>query len=293
MGETLALASAVFFGATHFLSALLARRVDSTALALHAQLGGTALVLAAAFLVPASSVGAAALGWGALSGIGTGVGVTFLYRGVSTGRLSIVVPLSDVGAVVLPVLVGVVLLGERPSPTAWLGIAIAPPALWLVTRARRDRTEGGRTATGSANGLIAGAGFALQFIALARVDPAAGLWPLVASRLAAVLTIVPLAVTAGAGLRMGGRFLLAAAGTGALGTLAIVLYTFATQQQLLAIAVVLTALYPVIPVVLGLTVLRERVTASQATGLGLAAAAVATIALAGACPPTLVSAHAS
>jgi drug/metabolite transporter (DMT)-like permease len=281
MGDALALASAVFFGATHFLSALLSRRVDSTAVALHAQLGGTVMILIAALIVPASSVSAATLGWGALSGIGTGIGVTFLYRGLSTGQLSVVVPLSDVAAVLLPVLVGVLLLGERPSLLSWLGIAAAAPALWLVSRAPCDPAREGRTATGTADGLVAGLGFALQFIALARVDAEAGLWPLVASRLSSVLAVMPLAVTAHAALRMSRRHLLGAAGTGALGTLAIVLYTLATRQQLLALAVVLTALYPVIPVVLGLTVLRERVTPSQTTGLALAAAAIAVIARAG------------
>ncbi|GAA5079311.1 EamA family transporter [Nocardia iowensis] len=279
-GELLALASAAFFGTTHFLSALLARRADATAVALYAQLGGSVLILAVAPLVPASSVTVSALAWGALSGIGTGLGVTFLYRGVSRGRLSVVVPLSDVGALMLPVLVGVLLLGERPSSLSWAGIVVAMPALWLVSRSAGEGDGEGSVSGGSVDGLIAGAGFALQFIALARVDSAAGLWPLVASRFASVIAIVPLAVGAHAALHMRPRVLLGALGTGALGTIAIALYTWATWQQLLAIAVVLAALYPVIPVVLGLTVLRERVSRAQVLGLVLAAAAIAGIALA-------------
>ena len=273
-GEVLALAAALCFGLTDFAAALLARRVHSAAVALVAQLGGTALVLAAAFLVPAPAVTADAIGWGALSGLGTGIGVAFLFRGMSRGRLSVVVPLSDVGGVVLPVLVGVLVLGERPSPWSWLGIAAAAPALWLITHAR-----GRATAEGSADGLVSGLGFALQFVALVPVDPAAGLWPLVASRVASVLAILPMVVAGRARLRMPPRHLLATVGSGAIGTLAIVLYTLATREQLLAVAVVLTALYPVVPVVLGLTVLRERVTWRQAAGLGLAGAAVGLIAL--------------
>jgi drug/metabolite transporter (DMT)-like permease len=45
--------------------------------------------------------------------------------------------------------------------------------------------------------------------------------------------------------------------------------------------VVLTALYPAIPVLLGLIVLREHVTRRQAVGLALAAAAIALIAAQG------------
>ncbi|MFE1193957.1 multidrug DMT transporter permease [Streptomyces olivaceoviridis] len=68
-------------------------------------------------------------GSGALSGIGTGAGVAFLYRAMAQGRrMSVVVPVSDVGAVALPVLVGVAFLGERPAAIAWAGIAVAVPA---------------------------------------------------------------------------------------------------------------------------------------------------------------------
>lgn len=277
MGEALALGAALCFGITDFVSALLARRVHSAVVALVAQLGGTALILVAALLAPAPSVTAGALGWGALSGIGTGVGIAFLFRGMGNGQLSVVVPLSDVGGVVLPVLVGVLLLGERPSWLAWLGIVAAAPALWLITGAGR----GARTAAGSADGLLSGLGFALQFVALVPVDPAAGLWPLVASRVASVAVTVPVVLAARAPLRMPRRLALAAVASGAAGTLAIVCYTLATREQLLAVAVVLTALYPVVPVLLGLTVLRERVTALQTAGLGLAGAAVGLIALAG------------
>ncbi|BCJ34483.1 hypothetical protein Athai_19860 [Actinocatenispora thailandica] len=134
MGELLALAAAVCFGTNHVLSALLARRSGSFAVALTGQIGGTLLVLAAALLIGARHVAPTALGRGALSGLGTGVGISYLYRGMSRGNLSIVVPLSDVAGVALPVLTGVALLGNRPSPLAWCGIAAALPALWLVSR---------------------------------------------------------------------------------------------------------------------------------------------------------------
>jgi drug/metabolite transporter (DMT)-like permease len=66
-------------------------------------------------------------------------------------------------------------------------------------------------------------------------------------------------------------------GAGALGTIAIALYTLATREQLLSLAVVLTALYPAIPVLLGVTVLHERLSRAQTIGLVCAAAAIALI----------------
>lgn len=276
VGEALALGAALCFGIVDFVSALLARRVHSAAVALVAQLGGTVLILTAAVLAPAPSVTVGALEWGALSGIGTGIGVTFLFRGMGNGQLSVVVPLSDVGGVVLPVLFGVLLLGERPSALCWLGIAAAAPALWLITGAGRGKGS----AAGSTDGLFSGLGFALQFVALVPVDPAAGLWPLVASRLASVAVTVPVVLAARAQVRMPPRLALGCVGSGSVGTLALACYTFATREQLLSVAVVLSALYPVVPVLLGLTVLRERITRTQTAGLGLAGVAVGLIALA-------------
>ncbi|MFF5547610.1 hypothetical protein [Streptomyces olivaceoviridis] len=55
--------------------------------------------------------------------------------------MSVVVPVSDVGAVALPVLVGVAFLGERPAAVAWAGIAVAVPAPWLVAQAAGPGTE--------------------------------------------------------------------------------------------------------------------------------------------------------
>lgn len=65
-----------------------------------------------------------------------------------------------------------------------------------------------------------------------------------------------------------------AVATGCGATLALVAYLLATRAQLLSIAVVLSSFYPAIPVLLGLTVLRERVNRAQVTGLLGAGAAI-------------------
>jgi drug/metabolite transporter (DMT)-like permease len=307
--DALALAAALCFGAAHFGNGLLARRADSVAVALAGQLGGTVLVLACAPWVAAPHVPLSALAWGALSGVGTGIGVAFLYRGMGHGRFGVVVPLSDVAAVALPVLTGVALLGDRPGPLAWCGIAVAPFALWLVSRSRgpsredsqrdgpeqlcpdgarpdaRDLPTGtsrGRTAgaaSGVRDGLVAGVGFALQFVALSRTGPEAGLWPLVFSRLASVLAILPLAASRPARLLIPLRPAVLSLGAGSLGTVAIVLYTLAAWQQLLSLTVVLTALYPAVPVLLAMTVLRERLSRPQVAGLVCAGSSIALISL--------------
>jgi drug/metabolite transporter (DMT)-like permease len=105
------------------------------------------------------------------------------------------------------------------------------------------------------------------------VDEAAGLWPLVLNRTVAVLSVLPLAARRDRlqlDARTGGLAVL----SGVLGTSAIAAFLLATRAQALSIAVVLTSLYPAVPVILGLTVLRERLTSRQALGLACAAATV-------------------
>jgi drug/metabolite transporter (DMT)-like permease len=91
-----------------------------------------------------------------------------------------------------------------------------------------------------------------------------------------LLSIAVLASRGPAGRPFGLDF--AAALAGALAGLALVCYLLATRTQLVAVAVVLSSLYPVIPVLLGITVLRERLTRHQSGGL--AAALTATILIA-------------
>ncbi len=260
MGALLALASSLAYGIADFAGGLLSRRAHFGVVAFVGQLAGLVFAAAVAPFVSADVV-LADLAWGALSGVGTGVGMLFLYRGLSRGDMSVVVPVSAVGGVALPVVVGVAVLGDRPSPLAWVGIVVALPALWLVS--------GGKVGA-AGDGLAASVGIAVQYLALAQVGPEAGIWPVVAGRVTAALAILP-AVT---DRRLSWPTGLGAAACGATAALALVCYLLATRQQLVVIAVVLSSLYPAIPVLLGITVLRERLARWQAVGIVGAAVAV-------------------
>ncbi|MFG2001431.1 EamA family transporter [Spirillospora sp. NPDC048911] len=283
-GEVLALAAAGAFGITHFTAGLLARRVPGVTVALYTQLGGTAIVVLGALLWTSGTPGAADLAWGALSGAGSGVGVAFLYRAMGRGSLSVVVPLSDVGTVAIPVLVGLAVLGDRPSPLGLLGIALTIPAIWLAATGpapppgtpTATRTGRGVLAPGVGDALLAGTGFAVQYLALKPIPLDAGLWPIAASRAASVAVTLPwVLAAAGVPLRIPARHALPALAVGTVGSAAVVLFWVAAHREMLAVASVLAALYPVIPVVLALVFLRERLTFKQALGLCGAGAAIA------------------
>ncbi|WUI01716.1 EamA family transporter [Spirillospora sp. NBC_00431] len=270
-GVLLALVSALAYGVADVAGGLLARRADFRAVALLGQIGGLVCAVAAALFVPVNGMDAASLGWGALSGVGTGLAMVFLYRGIGHGDMSVVVPVSAVGGVALPVVAGVLLLGDRPSVPAWAGIAVVLPALWLVSRSDSDEHAQVRAAIG--NGLVAGAGIGIQYLALAQAGDGAGIWPVAAGRVAAVLTIAPMLWTPGFRLPAG-RIAFWSAANGGLAAAALVCYLLATREQLVVIVVVLSSLYPVVPVLFGVTALRERLSAAQTAGLAGAGAAV-------------------
>src|SRR2546429_5689104 len=126
MGELLALLAAACFGLTHFLNGLAARRAPGMTVSLYAQLGGTGITVVAALLGPHESI--SAIAWGVLSGVGTGTGVALLYRAISRGALSVVVPVSDVGAVAIPVLAGFAVVGGGAGGDGGVGVGVAVAA---------------------------------------------------------------------------------------------------------------------------------------------------------------------
>jgi drug/metabolite transporter (DMT)-like permease len=272
MGPLLALTSAVCYGVVDFAGGLLSRRAHFAAVTVLGQIGGLLLACAAALALPADAVRPVDLLWGALSGVGSGTAMHFLNRGLSRGAMSVVVPVSAVTGVALSVLCGV-LLGDRPTPLGWVGIAVTVPALWLVSGG------GAGSGGGAADGLVASAGVAAQYIALTQADPSSGLWPVAAGRVAAVLVLLPGAARHPHRLRMPPARAVQALLVGAGAALGLVLYLLAAQRQMLAVAVVLASLYPALPVVLGLALLREKVTPRQTAGLLGAAAATALLTL--------------
>jgi drug/metabolite transporter (DMT)-like permease len=271
MGALLALSSAVVYGIVDFTGGLLSRHIHHAAVTFLGQLGGLLLACAAALLMPADAVHTADLLWGALSGVGSGMAMRFLNRGLSRGAMSVVVPVSAVTGVALSVLCGVLVLGDRPGALAWLGIAVTVPALWFVSGG------GSGSGKGTADGLLASAGVAVQYLALGQAGPGSGLWPVAAGRVAAVLVLLPDAVRHARRLKLPPGRCVQALLIGAGAALGLVLYLLAAQRQLLAVAVVLASLYPALPVILGLALLHERISRRQA--LGLLGAGAATVLL--------------
>ncbi len=280
----LALAAALAYGASDFIGGRASTRAHFAAVTSVSAGSGLIVAVLAAPLV-GGTLRPGPITWGLLSGLGSGMGTLFLYRGLARARVAVVAPTSGVLAAALPAILGLV-LGERPAPVTVLGLVIALPAVWFISSGQ-DAAEQGRPA-GVLDGVLAGLGFGLLFVALDQAGDSAGLWPLLCGQAVSfgLVTVIALGVRSSGGLSAGvavataGRpWRLLAVTTGVLGSAATLLFYASTTTGLLTIAAVLTSLYPAGTILLARLILDERLTRRQGLGLALAGCAVVLITL--------------
>lgn len=271
-----AILSAITYGAADFLGGTASRRHRAMAVVAVSQMIGFVLLLMLLPLLGPDRYRLSDFGWGAAAGLVGGAGLIFFYRGLSTGRMSVVAPLSAVMTALAPLAFGLA-TGERPSTLATIGVIAAVPAIALITRERASE-EGASRSTGALDGFLAGIGFGAFFILISRTASTSGLWPLVGARTASIPFVVLLA----AGFRQPIRPLrdvdATVAWAGILDIAANGLYLFAVRAGLVSLASVVTSLYPASTIILARIVLKERLTATRVLGIALALAGVALIA---------------
>ena len=278
MAILLALVAALAYGLSDFAGGVFSRRSSAWTIAFVASLSGAVFVSGLAILLGGSPE-RSDLAWAVLAGLGNGVGTVFLYRGLGSGRMGVVSPVSGVGAALLPVVVGVG-TGERPSAVVWSGIVVALPAIWLVARTPPGPEIGGRSlrSNGFLDGALAGLGFGSLFVALAQIPEEAGFAPLALNQLVAGIVIALVAVAARQPWLPRDRAAANGALCGLLGAVATVAFLVAIQGGYLTVTAVITSLYPGFTVLLAYSVLREHVHRGQALGLALGGLAVGLVA---------------
>lgn len=275
MAVVLALLSALCYGTSDFVGGVLSSRIPPWTAAFCSQVAGS-LALVVLAMADGGALSAAGAGWGALSGVGSGVGLSFLYRGLAHGRMGVVAPASGVLAALLPAAVGVV-TGDRPSPLSWAGILLALPATFLVAREPAEGDTSGQP-SGLRDGIVAGLGFGLGFAAIGKAPAADGFWPVALSLAVGTVVVIVAARLAGGSWVPRRPIAAVSAATGVLGAAALALFIASLGHGMLAVSAVIAALYPAATVMLAVTVLREHVHRTQALGLGMCAVAVALVA---------------
>ncbi len=279
-----ALASALGYGASDYAAGLATRAASVIRVTILGEAASVLTLLLVAPWVSNQLPSWPSVAWAAAAGLGGVTGAMALYLGFRHAAFSVAGPLSAVASAGFSVLAGL-LFGEHPSGLALAGIALALPAIVAVSAGPGGEPGSGHPghqAAGAAYGLAAGAGFAVLFIGLNRSGSGHDLWPPVIAQL---IGLAALAVVGAVSRQLKPpprRASWLAGAAGAAGGAGTACYFIATHEGLLAVTAVITSLYPGSTILLARVLLGERLTAIRLTGLGLAAASVALIAVGGA-----------
>ena len=279
------LLSAFSYGYADFVGALAAKKVRALAVTTVAFVFGLFVALFLSLFVGASFE-PNVIQIGIYAGICSAAAITFLYAALALGPISIVSPLTAVLSAMIPVVFDVA-TGQRLSSYALVAIALILIAVVLVAFIPGDavRLPSLRATLYS---IGAGVGFAGIFLFLDMSPEGSGLGVLVVMRIVGLAlmslgllgllfagrskvfvekelfgkTVLPLVMLAGLGDVTGNVFFLIATSSGAL-----------------AVAAVLTSLYPVGTILLARIFLKERIALSQNIGIALAIGACALLAV--------------
>lgn len=275
MAALLALGGALCWGVGDFFGGLASRRTAVLTVLALSQAIGLAGILVWVLVAGDAFPGVAEVLPAAAAGLAVAIGLGALYRGLSIGAMGVVAPISAAGPVVPLVVDGA--RGDVPEALQWLGICLVLAG--IVALSREPGTEGERRlAAGAALAVVAALGFGLFFVGIdAGADESAS-WAVVAARVASTTFAVAAALALRTSLRAPAAVLPMIAAVGIFDTGANVFVAAATTHGAVGIVAVLSALYPVVTVVLAWVVLGERLSPAKRVGGVVALAGAALVA---------------
>lgn len=271
--------SALLYGIADFSGGFAAGRSRLLSVLLLSQLVGLATALSALAILGHGAPTLRDLGWSFLAGLFGSMGMVMLWGGIARSIVAIVSPASAVVGAVIPILFAV-LSGERPSATALIGCALCLPAILLLSwePAGADQRHG-TVRSALAYGTLAGLGFGVFFIALSRTSPQAGMWPIVAARVASFAAFIIVWAVSRQPFKLERKALAPTLLAGAADMGANILFLLATQCGMLSLVSMITALFPAPTVILARIFLNQRIPPLRFAGLVLALSGVGLISL--------------
>ncbi|MFN3255927.1 MAG: EamA family transporter [Ilumatobacter sp.] len=133
MAILFALAAAIGWGSSDYAGGHASRRSSAVSVVILTHLASLiALIVIATMPGQTGSPGVNDLLWGLAAGLGGGFGAMLLFSGLGKGTMSVVAPITAVGAAIIPVIAGV-LQGESLSTLGMFGILLAFVAIVLVS----------------------------------------------------------------------------------------------------------------------------------------------------------------
>lgn len=269
------LLSALTWGAADFSGGLASRRANAYGVVICGQAAGLVLLLLLAFLAGEPLPSLAVWLWGGAAGLCGGIGLTILYRALASGRMSVASPVSALLAAVIPVIFDALTKG-LPGPLTFIGFSLALAAIWLISRREDENSIHLKELTLP---FLAGLAFGLFFVFIHQAGDEAVLWPIVATRLTSISSVLAYAWITHQPWHPTRASWLFIVLCGMLDVGGNAFFILAGQVGRLDVAAVLGSLYPGSTVTLARLVLKERILRMQALGIALTLAAIVLIAL--------------
>lgn len=277
MSIILALCAAGVYGFADYFGGRASRSVSAIVVTVLGQSAGFIVLLSVALMSGVPSPRTSDWIWGGIAGIAGSTGLLAFYRAMGSGFMTVVAPISAVTTTALPVIIGLS-TGERPGVLALAGIPVALCAVALVSdllgpHHRRAPRQVVLFA------FLSGATFGSLFVILNHTSDDAGLWPVVAMRVASVpymAVVMLLAKRRPSDAKGNIRVVLA---SGILDSAANALYLLAVREGLMTIVAVIISFYPATTLMLATQLDKEKIHRPQAAGLALAGMALLMITL--------------
>lgn len=278
------LLTAFSYGYADFVGAIAAKKVRALTVTTVAFSFG--LLLALLFsLFAGASYNESVIVYGILAGICSAAAISFLYAALALGPISIVSPFTAVLSAIVPVVVDIA-SGQALGELSLLAIVLILIAVVLVAFVPGQDVRL-PTLRSTIYSIGAGLGFAGTFVFIDAAPSDSGLGVLVVMRVIGITILFALLAIL---LFSGKSKVLIEKEVFALSTIWLVLlagfgdvtgnlfFIIATREGALAIAAVLTSLYPVGTILLAKIFLKERIAISQNIGIVLAVGACALLA---------------
>jgi uncharacterized membrane protein len=267
--------SSLLYGVADFIGGEGARKVTAATFVLWAAVFSFPLMVMISIIV-GGNAGTSDYVFGTLAGMSGAVGLVLLFAGLAVGRAAVVAPTAAAIGAVIPVVVGII-GGDRPSPLAWFGVALAIPAIVLSAWAAEEE---GFSQGGFAHGFAAGICFGGFAIFIGMTDDGSGLLPLAAARGGMILVIVGLSVVGAWKIqRLSKAPLPLVLSNSVMDVTANIALLLALRAGSFSLGVVAASLYPAVTVTLARVVNKEALRRRQIAGIAVTLVALALIAL--------------
>lgn len=273
-----ALLAALAFGVSDYFGGALSRTEPAEKVTASTQLMVAIFYVGAAFLLP-GEFSWDAIFYGMISGACSALGLMLFYKALAEGVAGVVASSIALGTALIPAAWGFA-RGDSYSVFLLVGIAIAVVAVIFLTREEKHESQQGEMSLKVWLYVIgSGALLATGIISLSHTTAIDGFYPLLGVAMSAIPISVIVSLIVNKSVFVSKKGFGIAAFTAVVIAVGYVAQLSSVRGNVLAVASVVGALYPLPTIVLARILDKEKLTIYQLLGIGLSLVAVAVIAL--------------